>query len=227
VDVNTEPVHEEASMDLTVRTVRDVICGSAMAVALCAAPAFAQQQPAPAPATPPPPAQQQPTVAPLPPEPEGFTLTPFLGAGFSGDLESSPAAFGLGVGYGYTDRVSLEAELGITPNGSMGIPVTFDTSVWTLSGNVLYHFITQENFTPYVTAGIGVLGSSPDLPTDLFPDVNERTNSFAWNVGAGVKTAISDRFGLRGDLRHFNGSGLAPDHWRLYGGIVVRRIGQW
>jgi opacity protein-like surface antigen len=219
---------EEASMNLRVRSIRDVVCAGAVATTLCAAPAFAQQQPAPTP--PPAPAQQQPAVAPLPPEPEGFTLTPFIGAGFSGDLESAPAAFGLGLGYGYTERVSLEAELGITPNGSMGTLIEFDTSVWTLSGNVLYHFITQPNFTPYVTAGVGVIGSSPDLPNlppELFPQIDERTNSFAWNVGAGAKSALSDRFGVRADLRHFNGSGLAPDHWRIYGGLVIRRIGQW
>ncbi len=203
-------------------SIRNVICSGAVITALCAAPAVAQD---PAPAQPQPPAQQQPTFDPLPPEPEGFTLTPFIGASFSGDLASAPAAFGLAVGYGWSDRISFEGELGLAPSGSMGTLVEFDTSVWTLSANVLYHFV-QPSFTPYVTFGIGVVGSSPDIPTDLFPDVDDRTNTFAWNVGAGLKTAINDRFGLRADLRHFNASDLAPDHWRLYGGVVIRRLGQ-
>src|SRR5690606_10836109 len=119
-DVDSGPVHEEASMSVRVRRIRDLVCGGAVLAVLSAAPVFAQD-PAPAPA--PPPAQQQQTFAPLPPEPEGFTLAPFLGAGFSGDLESAPAAFGLAVGYGATERLTFEGELGLAPNGTTGVPI--------------------------------------------------------------------------------------------------------
>jgi opacity protein-like surface antigen len=195
------------------------LCGGIAIVALCAAPVFAQDpapQPQPAP-------QQQPTFTPLPPEPEGMTVTPFIGVGFAGDYQSSPAALGVAVGYGWTERLSFEGEIGVTPNGTIGIPVEFDTSAWNLNANVLYHFL-EPSFTPYVTFGIGVLGSNPDIPQELFPEVDGRTTTFAWNVGAGIKTAISERFGLRADLRHFNAADLAPDHWRLYGGVVLRRL---
>lgn len=61
--------------------------------------------------------------------------------------------------------------------------------------------------------------------TGLIED--DTTLGFAWNWGGRVKTALSDRFGLRGDVRYFNGRDeLAPDHWRMYGGVVIRRIGQ-
>jgi opacity protein-like surface antigen len=205
------------------RTLGEVIGGAVLAAVLATAPAAAQQVPAPA--GPPPPASQRATFEPLPPEPDGLTLTPFVGAGFSGNLESAPAALGVALGYGWNERVALEGELSIAPNASMGTPIEFDTSFWTLSANVLYHF-TRESVTPYVTAGLGVLGSSPEIPTELFPDVDDRSTTFAWNIGAGVKTAVTERFGLRADLRHFNGSDLAPDHWRLYAGVVVRRLGR-
>jgi opacity protein-like surface antigen len=211
---------EEITM--TLRNIRTVIGGIVVA-ALAAAP-VAAQEPAAARAGPPS-ASQQPTFQPLPPEPDGLTLTPFIGAGFSGNLESTPAALGLALGYGWSPRVALEGELGLSPNASMGTPLEFDTSVWTLSGNILYHF-ARQSVSPYVTLGLGVMGSNPDVPTEVFPDLDQRTTTFAWNIGAGVKTAVSDRFGLRADLRHFNASDLAPDYWRVYGGVVIRHLGR-
>ena len=46
-------------------------------------------------------------------------------------------------------------------------------------------------------------------------------NSLTSTIDA-VKTAMSERWGLRADLRFFNGDDFAPDHWRLYGGVVIR-----
>lgn len=163
-------------------------------------------------------------IDPLPPEPEGFTLTPFLASSFGGSLENAPATGGIALGYGANQRISLEAEFGVAPGARQGELIVVDSSFWTLSGNVLYHF-TQGNFTPYATAGIGIVSADPDLPV-TGPDVLERdTTSFAWNFGAGAKAGLNERFGLRADLRYFTAGNAAPDHWRLYGGLVIRRIG--
>ena len=194
-----------------------LLVGSAF-ICLVAASAPASAQTAPAAQEP------EPAFSPLGPETEGFSVTPFLGAGFAGDFENSPAEFGVALGYGANERISLEAELGIGPNGSQGDVIAFDTSVWTLSGNVLYHF-AQPDFTPYVTAGVGVMGADNDID-DLFPDVDADTTAFAWNLGGGLKTALNDRIGLRADLRYFNARDVAPDHWRAYGGVMIRGIGR-
>jgi opacity protein-like surface antigen len=166
----------------------------------------------------------QPAFDPLTPEPEGLTLTPFLGFGFGGDYENTPASFGAALGYGMSPRVSVEGELYFAPGGEQGELVEFDSSIWSASANVLYHF-TGEDFTPYVTAGIGILSADTEAEmTGLISD--DTSTEFAWNWGGGLKSAISERFGLRADLRYVNGDDLAPDHWRMYGGFVVRRIGQ-
>ena len=170
------------------------------------------------------PAGQQTTFAPLSPEGEGFSLTPFVAAGFAGDYEDTPAAFGLALGYGANDRVSLEAEFGLEPSGTQGEFLQADTTVWTLSGNVLYHF-AQPQFTPYLALGLGVMGSDPDIADELFPE-DDRTTTFAYNWGGGLKSALNEHVGLRGDLRYINGSDLAPDHWRIYGGLMIRNIGR-
>ena len=162
--------------------------------------------------------------SPLPPEPEAFNLTPFVGLGLGGDLENAPATFGAALGYGLNERWSAEAEVAFTPGGEQGVLTEFDTRIWTLSANVLYHF-TAENVSPYLTAGLGVIGANADLPAPL-PDVDDSTTEFGLNWGGGVKTAMNQNWGLRADLRFFNGEDLAPDHWRLYAGVVFRRLGQ-
>ena len=191
---------------------------AAIAALLLTGTGYAQTQQPPAQPDP------QPNFQAMPPEAEGFTLTPFLGFGFAGDLENTPASFGAALGYGMASRWGVEGELYFAPGGEQGELVEFDSSVWSLSANVLYHFVA-EDFTPYVTAGFGLLGADTDAEgTGLIND--DTSTEFAWNWGGGLKSAISDRFGLRADLRYFNGDDLAPDHWRLYAGFVVRRIGQ-
>lgn len=189
---------------------------AAAALPLMTTPVFAQTTSDPATTT-------QPAFTTMTPEPEGLTLTPFLGFGFAGDFENTPASFGAALGYGMNERVSVEGEVFFAPGGTQGQLIEFDSSVWTASANVLYHFLT-EDVTPYVTAGIGVIGADTNAEaTGLIED--DTVTEFAWNWGGGVKTALSERFGLRGDLRYVNGNDLAPDHWRMYGGFVIRRLG--
>jgi opacity protein-like surface antigen len=168
--------------------------------------------------------EAQATFSPMTPEPEGLSLTPFLGVGFAGDYENTPPTFGAALGYGVSPRVSFEAELFFAPGGEQGALAQFDTRTWSLGGNMLYHFLA-EDFTPYVTGGIGIIGAFTDAAaTGLTTDENE--HAFAWNWGGGVKTALSERVGLRADLRYINADELTPDHWRLYGGVVFRRLGR-
>jgi opacity protein-like surface antigen len=168
--------------------------------------------------------QPQDAVAPLPPEPEGLTLTPFLASSFGADLRSSGTTAGAALGYGANQRISLEAEFAVAPNTRQGQLIEVDSSLWSLSGNVLYHFL-RENFTPYATVGIGVLSANVDLPPGL--DLVERsTTGFAFNFGGGAKAALNDRFGIRADLRYINAGDAAPDHWRLYGGLMIRQLGR-
>lgn len=163
-----------------------------------------------------------PAVAPLPPEPEGVTLTPFVDLGFAGDYENTPGGFGVALGYGVNNRVSFEGDLSFTPDGEQGILTEFDSTVWSLSGNVLYHFLARD-VRPYVALGLGVLGADTEAEdTGLIAD--DTSYDMAWNWGGGIKTALSERFGVRGDLRYFNADDLAPDHWRLFGGVVLRRL---
>jgi opacity protein-like surface antigen len=196
----------------------------ALALVVVLAPvAYAQD---PTTSTTPPPQTTQGTFTAMPDEPEGFTITPFVGLGFAGDFENSPTAFGVAAGFGLTERISVEGDLYFAPDGEQGIAevLEFDTSIWSLSGNVLYNF-RGEDFTPYVVGGLGVMSANADAE-DLGLTEDDTSTEFAWNWGAGIKSALSDRFGVRADLRFFNGDELAPDHWRLFGGVSIRNIGR-
>jgi opacity protein-like surface antigen len=173
------------------------------------------------------PAQPSPTAPQaLDAEAEAFNLTPFVGFGFAGNLENTPGSFGVALGYGLSPRVGIEGDLYFAPGGEQGVVTPFDTSVWSLSANVLYHFLGNEDFTPYAATGLGFLSGDADAE-NLTPLVTDDTSTvLAWNFGGGIKTAMNDRWGVRGDLRYFNGDDFAPDHWRLYAGVVLRRIGR-
>jgi opacity protein-like surface antigen len=152
-------------------------------------------------------------------EPRTLTLTPMLSGSFgtSGDLGSS-LGLGVAIGYDVTRNLGFEGELGhvfdvVTDNS------TVDWSVTNLSANVVYHFDVRR-VTPYATFGLGIERSSinTDTPDPLALAIPSSTE-VAYNFGGGVKYPLSEKFLVRADLRRFQSNDLAPDHWRLYGGL--------
>jgi opacity protein-like surface antigen len=89
-----------------------------------------------------------------------------------------------------------------------------------VSANGVYHFDVKR-VTPYATLGIGIERShiSSDRPEDLAL-LTPSSTEFSFNVGGGVKYPMSPRFLARADLRRFQSNDLAPDYWRLYGGVT-------
>jgi opacity protein-like surface antigen len=154
-------------------------------------------------------------------EPNTVTVTPFLSTSFgvSDDLDSS-LGLGVAVGYDWTRRLGFEFDLGRVLD-VVGDDDNVDWSLINISGNVVYHFPAGPRFTPYATAGLGWERSSVDLddPDPVALTIPSSTE-FAWNFGGGVKYPINERIFARGDIRRFQVNDLAPDHWRLYGGLT-------
>lgn len=153
-------------------------------------------------------------------EPKSWTVTPFLGGSFgtSDDLGSS-LTIGAAIGYDLTKNLGFEGELGYVFD-VVGDDTNTDWSLTNFSVNAIYHFDVRH-VTPYATLGLGVERSNltiddPALLALYPPDSNEIT----YNFGGGVKYPLSDRFLARADLRRFQASDLAPDHWRLYAGLT-------
>ena len=154
-------------------------------------------------------------------EPNTITVTPFLSASF-GTSEGADSSIGIGgaVGYDLTRRLGFEFEVGRVFDVAGDTP-DLDWSLTNFSGNVIYHFETPR-ITPYATAGLGWEHSNLDIDDDGFIldlDVPSSTE-IAWNFGGGVKYPINERILARADLRRFQVKDVAPDHWRLYGGLT-------
>ena len=153
-------------------------------------------------------------------EPKSWTVTPFLGGSFgtSDDLGSS-LTIGAAIGYDLTKNLGFEGELGYVFD-VVGDDTNTDWSLTNFSVNAIYHFDVRH-VTPYATLGLGVERSNltiddPDLLALYPPDSNEIT----YNFGGGVKYPLSANFLARADLRRFQATDLAPDHWRFYGGLT-------
>ena len=145
------------------------------------------------------------------------TVTPFVGVTFgtSQDLGSS-LGIGAAIGYDWTPNLGFEFELGRVFDVT-GDEAALDISLTTINGNVVYHF-DVERVTPYATVGLG--WESYSFNVEGAEEDPDGETEIAWNFGGGVKYPINSRVLARADLRRFQGNDLAPDHWRLYGGVT-------
>lgn len=204
----------------SVQVVRMAAAVALVSVAL-AAPAVAQQAPAAsATASAQPPAAGQTTTTITPGH---WTVTPFVGFGFSGDLDSGTGLFGVAGGYVFNPRWSFEGEFTMLPSPENSGLVEVESTVMTFAANALYHF-SGRDWVPYAVGGIGfghanadVADDDPLINDDLF---DETSNEFIANFGGGVERLIGNNVGFRGDVRYFFGGDLVPDYWRVSAGIT-------
>jgi opacity protein-like surface antigen len=191
---------------------RRFISSTALLAVVLAVPAMAQTPTAPA------------TTGDAPLAVQHWTVTPFVGAGFSGDLENSPLNVGAAIGYNITNRVTIEGQFAYM-GAEQGDLFQFDSNVYTLDANVLYHFTEQfaeRQWAPYLAIGLGMVRATADLDEVdpvLVDLIDESNTNLALNFGGGIKTALSDRVQLRGDLRYYTGDDLAPSFWRATAGL--------
>lgn len=153
-------------------------------------------------------------------EPKTITVTPFVSAAFgtSDDLGGSPG-IGAAVGYDFTANIGVEGEFTYLFDVA-GNDQNVDSSIQNYNANAIYHF-NVKHATPYATFGLGVehIGRSVKDPDTLalYPPPG---TEIAYNFGGGVKYPLSQNFLLRGDMRRFQANDLAPNYWRLYGGLT-------
>ena len=133
-------------------------------------------------------------------------LSPFMGYSFFEDrqnLKNSPI-FGGRIGYNFTDRFGVEAAGQFSPSrvddrsqaftrqGQFTSPMD-DVDVSMYHVDLLYHFMPQAKFNPFVTAGYGVAHYSPNI--------NSKSTMSAVNAGVGAKYWVAENVALRVDVR--------------------------
>jgi opacity protein-like surface antigen len=153
-------------------------------------------------------------------EPRTWTVTPFLvtSAGIGNPAPDNSGGIGVAVGYDLTHNLGFEGEVSHLFDIA-GDDEDVDWPVTNVSANAVYHF-DVKHVTPYATAGIGFERSDPgvdNLP-GLFPN---GSSEVTFNLGGGVKYPLNGRWLVRGDLRRFLANDLAPDFWRVYGGLTI------
>lgn len=155
-------------------------------------------------------------------QPRSWTVTPFLGttAGVGDPAFDNSLGLGVAVGYDMTYNLGFEGEISHLFDVA-GSTDNIDWSISNFSANAIYHFDVKR-VTPYATFGIGFERSSYDLKGEDSQALAEDPSSteIAFNFGAGVKYPINEKWVARADVRRFQANDIAPDYWRLYGGLT-------
>jgi opacity protein-like surface antigen len=131
------------------------------------------------------------------------TLTPFIGALFSGDLPDSKTDYGASATFMGGGIFGAEILFNYAPHFVPSGTTTPDVAQAGLMGNLMVGVPiggdTGKSIKPYVTGGIGLFRATAKK-NDFFDRVT--SNDFAYNLGGGVMAFFNDHIGIRGDLRY-------------------------
>lgn len=180
-----------------------------------------------------------------------WLLTPFVGWTFAGQTihpdpeqgaRSSQLLFGGSAGWLADGILGFEAEFAYAPGyferDDHPTGIVENSHLYTLTGHLIVTLpltMTRESLRPYVSGGLGVMDGHLEEIGDvnLLPELTDLRASPALTVGAGVIGFVTDRTGVRFDLRHvrsldrdespvtgFRGTKLS--FWRLTAGVTFR-----
>jgi hypothetical protein len=157
-------------------------------------------------------------------------LTPYAGAVFSGDTPKSHVVYGGGLAFTAPTGLGFEIDFALAPDFfDTDLGEVPDSNLTTLMGNIMFSGTVGGKSRIYGSAGGGLMKSSVDDADDFF-DVSR--NDFGVNAGGGIIIGISEKVGIRGDIRYFRNIGdEEPDdefdidfgsfsYWRGTGGIA-------
>jgi OOP family OmpA-OmpF porin len=132
-------------------------------------------------------------------------LTPFVGYNFfetRHNLENAPLVGGR-VGYNFTNHLGIEGTWEFMRSyvedkspktyreGQFAVPMN-RVNITQFHGNLVYHFMPETSFNPYITAGYGVAHYAPKI---------NNKNMSVINFGAGAKFWVAEHVALRADVR--------------------------
>lgn len=160
-------------------------------------------------------------------------VSPFAGATFGGDTTTG-GTIGMSASFWVKPWIGVEADAAYTPMLFEQDGFFIDRSVTTVTGQLIVAppMLKRERFTPFVTAGLGLL--RPNLAEAGELSV-VKGNTLAMSVGGGAMGFFNDHVGFRGDVRYTRGlreseldqNAFGIDFstfsfWRTTAGLVVR-----
>jgi OOP family OmpA-OmpF porin len=125
-----------------------------------------------------------------------FTLSPHAG-GYVFDSDqhlSNGPDYGLGFGHNYTDKFGIEAVFDYIDSESERSDEG-DAHGYLYHLNALYHVTPQNQFVPYISAGIGGISIDYDERGD--------DSDVVINYGGGFKYFLTEALAFRTEFRHF------------------------
>jgi len=177
-----------------------------------------------------------------------YLFTPFIGGVFGRETafalfreegqDNKPVIFGGAAGWLSSGFLGVEGEFAYGPHffeRDNPLSTITSSSVATLTGNVIVavpRSVTGYSLRPYVIGGLGLTHSAISY-LGVVPDPVD-DNSLAFNVGGGAIGFLTQRTGVRFELRHFRTFGRQPNEvtleessklsfWRFTVGVVIRR----
>ena len=173
-----------------------------------------------------------------------WLITPFLGTSFAGETTFLTFEEGAGRKVTLGGSVALlsdalfgfEADLGHTPGffeGDDPLGLVLTSRVTTLSGNLIIAVplaVTRESLRPYFVSGLGLIQARSKHAGGLFPFEEDLLGI---DLGAGAIGFVTERTGLRFEVRHFKAVGGADgpfarpgvsrlSFWRATAGVTLR-----
>ncbi len=165
-------------------------------------------------------------------------LNPFIGGAFGGGVAESPKVdYGASVGW-MGNVLGFEVDVSHRPDffkvDDVPDVIFGESSVTSVMFNGLIGMPggSDRRIRPYAAGGVGWIGSRIGGEDDF---IRTDGGSFGFNVGGGVFGRLSDRFGVRGDVRYFRNlqelegeseffslGDQKLDFWRATGGITFR-----
>ncbi|EIT7422899.1 porin family protein [Citrobacter werkmanii] len=125
---------------------------------------------------------------------------------------------GVAVGYDFYDQyqVPVRMEFAAKFRGDANSSQTFGDDSYSLKlknkvrmdtymVNGYYDFHNSSDFTPYLTAGIGLSHLKSNITEEDGDGISADANKFAWGVGAGVKYAITSNISIDASYRYVDG----------------------
>jgi opacity protein-like surface antigen len=131
----------------------------------------------------------------------------------------------------------IEADIGYVPGffeADRAVANVSGSSMTTLTGNIVLATplsLTGDSLRPYFSGGVGLIRSRADTVRNIFPELNR--NMFGFTLGGGAVGFLSERTGVRWDIRYFRSlSGEEGDplalgstwisFWRANISLVIR-----
>ncbi len=162
------------------------------------------------------------------------TVSPFAGVTFGGDTTTTGGTVGMSATYWVRPWLGVEADGAVTPMLFEQDGFLINRSVTTLTGQVVVSApqLSRERFTPFLTAGLGLLRPHLAEAGEL---AVVKGDTLQFSVGGGAMGFFNDHIGFRGDVRYTRGmrdseldqNAFGVDFstfafWRTTGGLVVR-----